>query len=572
MHTRYSKIFLCFTLVLLALTLDAFYLPENFHAAADGVRKASAQQAKPPVVLPSLVLSHREIDLGNISMGQEKEGTFSIKNIGSESLSWTILTPEAWFPLDKTELPGISTKNEEAVSLRISVIKRDSDVSGTNGAAHLPVQMTLQNRSNRLTCVRDLPVGYHRNAIKIRTAAGMQRTVFIKFNLVSEMEDISISIDPPRLDFGTVRIGEQATRRIRLTNKSQENIKWQVKLAGTNGMATGSGRQRYISFQNDDVAGKGAYTTAPHLDKNLQLWGSWREYQGYPLINGKCILKMDFWGSALALYVKKLGGSGQFSVYMDNNPVKSYEFNGSPEDDEFYEISATDDFLEANHVLTLVLNGSGIAIEGVRVKRQDVLEGKRNWITIFPASGFTLKETDYINITLNPTQTNPGIYSNLLHITSNNGNVDVPLSYEIVEDSPVKNIDIYRYHKGSYYLYISALPSEEWRVKSKGFVKQGLAFSLFQPGSLGTVPFYRWYNPRIINQFYSHDFKKGNTLVGYVYEGVVGHIATSRLKDTRELYRWFNPKTRRHFFTLDPKGEGMNKKGYVFDGIAGYVK
>jgi hypothetical protein len=564
---------LSFTLVLLALTLDAFCLPKTFHAATDGVRKVSVQQGKPPVVLPSLVLSHREIDLGNISMGQEKEGTFSIKNVGSESLSWTILTPETWFPLDKTELPGISKKNEEAVSLRISVLKRDSDVSGTFETAHLPVQMTLQNRSDRLTCVKDLPVGYHRNAIKIRTAAGMQRTVFIKFNLVLKTEeDIAISIDPPRLDFGTVRIGEQATRRIRLTNKSQEKIKWQVKLAGMNGMATDSGRHRYISFLNEDVAGKGAYATAPHLDKNLQLSGSWGEYQGFPRINGKCILKMDFWGSALGLYVKKIGGSGQFSVYIDNNPVKSYEFNGWPGEDEFYEISAADDFLEANHVLTLVLNGNGMAIEGVRVKRQDVLEGKRDWISIFPASGFTLKETDYINIVLNPTQTNPGVYANLIHVTSNNGNVEVPLSYEIVEDPPVQNIDIYRYRKGGYYLYISPLPSEEWRVTSKGFVKQGLAFRLFQPGSVGTVPFYRWYNPRIINQFYSYDLKKGNALVGYVYEGVVGHIATSRLKDTRELYRWFNPKTRRHFFTLDPKGEGMNKKGYVFEGIAGYVK
>jgi len=38
------------------------------------------------------------------------------------------------------------------------------------------------------------------------------------------------------------------------------------------------------------------------------------------------------------------------------------------------------------------------------------------------------------------------------------------------------------------------------------------------------------------------------------------------------LYRWFNPATGRHFYTTDPKGEDIAKKGYEFDGIAGYVK
>jgi len=572
MHIKYLKFFFYFTLILFTLTLDALCTSAKFQAANNDLKKVSPSQSKSPSVLPSLVISQREIDLGNISIGQEKEGSFTIKNIGSDSLAWTILTPEAWFPLEKTELLGISVRNEEVVNFRVSVIKKEDDAAGTNGTDHLPVQLILENRSNRLTCVRNLPVGNHRDAIKIRTPSGMQRTVFIKYNLVSEMEDVSIFVNPPRLDFGTIKLGDSVTRRVRLTNKSQDMIKWKVKVDVTKGIAPGISLPRYISFLNDDAVGKGIYTIPPRLEKTLQLWGAWREYQGYPAISGKCILKMEFWGNAVSLFVRRVNSAGQFSIYMDNSLIKSYEVSNSVEDDEFYEIPVSDGLLEANHVLTLVLNGSGVVIEGLRIKRQDVLEGKRNWLTIFPESGFTLKETDYININVNPVQTNPGIYSNLIHITSNNGNIDVPMSYEIVQDLPAKNIDIFRYNQGSYYLYISDLPSEEWRLTSKGFVKQGLAFSLFQPGTLGTVPFHRWYNPRIINQFYSYDIKKGNSLLGYIYEGSVGNIATTRLKDTRELYRWFNPKTRQHFFTLDPKGEGIGKKGYVFDGIAGYVK
>ena len=216
--------------------------------------------------------------------------------------------------------------------------------------------------------------------------------------------------------------------------------------------------------------------------------------------------------------------------------------------------------MEIQHSLTLALNGTGIAIEGVRVGRQDVLEGKRNWISVFPESGFTLKETDYINITLTPNQANPGIYTNTLQITSNNGSLDIPISFEIISNTAPEYIDIYRYYKGNSYLYITNLSTEEMRLTSKGFIKQGLAFHLFQPGTPGTIPFHRWYNPNMINQFYSYDYQKGSSMLGYIYEGAIGNIATSRLSNTRELYRWFNPRTKQHFYSLDARGEGMTKK------------
>lgn len=556
------------------LNLAPFVLGETSHAANGTNHKATSANgpSKAPKLMPSLIISQREIDFGTLSMGQEKETSFTVRNIGGDSLAWTILPPEEWFPLEKTELPGMSVGNEEEVTLRVSVIKKDNDMPEANISSNLPVQLILENRSNRLICVRDLPAGHHRDTIKIQSNTNIKRTLFIKFNIVPDMEDVSIAVNPPRLDFGTVKMGEPATKRIRLTNKSADNVKWQAGLAGATEGLSNFGLDRFISFANDDVFGKGTYAVPTHMEKQLKVWGTWREYQGFPSISGKTILKLDFYGSALALFVKKLNSSGQLSAYIDNKLTKSYEFSETDEDFEFYEIPVSDNLIEGHHFLTLALNGNGIAIEGVRIKRQDVLEGKREWLTIFPKSGFTLKETDYINITLNPVQTNPGIYANMIRITSNNGNCDIPVSYEVIAELPAQNIDIYRYYKGGYYLYISSQPTEEMRLTSKGFIKQGLAFSLFQPGTLGTVPLHRWYNPNIINQFFSYDYNKGNTLLGYVYEGAVGNIATSRLTNTRELYRWYNPKTRQHFFSMDVKGEGMSKKGYVFDGIAGYVR
>lgn len=575
MHLKYRSILLLFVLLWVLSTLAPFSEVQTSSAANNGTNLKTAPangQPKTPKLMPSLVVSQREIDFGTLAMGQEKEGSFTIKNIGGDSLAWTVLPPEEWFPLDKTELLGMSVGNDEVINLRISVIKKDEGAPEANMSSNLPVQLILENRSNRLICVRDLPVGHYRDTIKIQSNSTIKRTLFIKFNIVPDMEDTSIAVNPPRLDFGTVKMGEPTTKRIRLTNKSTNNVKWQAGLAGATDELSGPGLDRFISFTNDDVSGKGTYVVPARMEKQLQLWGSWREYQGFPSINGKCILKLNFYGSTLALFIKKLNNSGQFSAYIDNILIKSYEFSDTDEDFEFYEIPVSDNLIEGHHVLTLALNGNGIAVEGVRIKRQDIIEGKRDWLTIFPQSGFTMKETDYINITLNPVQTNPGVYANTIHIASNNGNCDIPVSYEVISELPAQNIDIYRYYKGGYYLFISSQPTEEMRLTSKGFIKQGLAFSLFQPGTLGTVPFHRWYNPNIINQFFSYDYNKGNSMLGYVYEGAVGNIATSRLTNTRELYRWYNPKTRQHFFSLDAKGEGMSKKGYVFDGIAGYVK
>jgi hypothetical protein len=59
---------------------------------------------------------------------------------------------------------------------------------------------------------------------------------------------------------------------------------------------------------------------------------------------------------------------------------------------------------------------------------------------------------------------------------------------------------------------------------------------------------------------------------GYILEGTIGNIATSRLTFTRELYRWYHPSKRHYFYTVDSNGEGIQKRGYQFDGIAGYVR
>ena len=574
MYKRSKKIVKCGLLIglTLALLFPAFCL-EAKSTGATGMAVLATATSQLPAVVSTLVVSQREIDLGTVAMGQEKEETFTLRSIGGEALSWTIASPEAWFPLDRSELAGTATASEDTFILRITAVKREDIQDAMAITANLPVQLTLVSRSQSMTCVRDLPVGYHRDSFQIHTHTGTRRTVFFKFNLVPKTEDASLSVFPARLDLGELKQGEAAVRRIALSNRSDERVRWQISLAPpAKKTAARTNIDRYISFQNEEVSGKGTYAVPTRLDSRLQLWGAWHEEQGYPAVTGRSVLKLNFYGSSLAVFLKKTTPVGQFAAYIDNELVKTYEYSEMDQDREFYEITVLDNMTEANHVLTLALNGGSLVVEGVRIKRRDVQEGLRQWITIFPDSGFTFRETDYIKITANLDQALPGIYSNIVNITSNNGNIALPVSYEIVGEVPGKRIDIYRYHNAGKYLYITDEPSEERRLTSRGFVKQGLAFSLFAPDTLGTSDFHRWYSPQNIDHFYSHDLNKGNKMPGYIYEGVVGHIATSRLSKTRELYRWRNPRTGQHFYTLDARGEGMNRRGYVFDGIAGYVK
>jgi len=192
-------------------------------------------------------------------------------------------------------------------------------------------------------------------------------------------------------------------------------------------------------------------------------------------------------------------------------------------------------------------------------------------ISIFPDSGDTTREIDYVNVMVNAKQP-PGFYDESITFSSNGGKAVVQVSLEIsAENRAARVVDVFRYAAGYDYLYTANPEMEAKNIQR--YRKQGIAYRLFAAGAPGTTPFYRWYNAEKNDHFYSYDFKgEGRSLQGYVYEGTIGNIATSRLTNTRELYRWYNSSTGRHFYTTDPNGEGIGKRGYRFDGIAGYVR
>ena len=226
------------------------------------------------------------------------------------------------------------------------------------------------------------------------------------------------------------------------------------------------------------------------------------------------------------------------------------------------------------HVLTIINKSGSVVVQGVRIYSRDVKKGTPGLISIFPDSGDTTREIDYVNVMVNAKQHTPGFYDENIIFNSNGGKAVIEVSLEISADNKMtRAVDVYRYAAGSDYLYTANPEAEANTIHAKAYKKQGIAYRLFGQGTPGTTPFHRWYNAEKNDHFYSYDMHgEGRSLKGYAYQSVIGNIATSRLTNTRELYRWYNPSSGRHFYSTDPNGEGVSKKGYRFDGIAGYVR
>jgi hypothetical protein len=250
----------------------------------------------------------------------------------------------------------------------------------------------------------------------------------------------------------------------------------------------------------------------------------------------------------------------------------AFEEDLSHEKREVVELRTAANLTDGPHVLTLVCGRGTVAIEGVRIDTDNRMVVRHEWLKVFPDTGTTTGEIDYINLTVDSRGLEPGLYSENVLFSSNGGNGIVEVSLEVKERTSGHLIDIYKYTKGDDCLLTSKTTSENPGLL-RSYKNDGIVFKLFTKGTPGTTEFFGWYNFSKGNHFYSYDRNKhGRPLDGYVFEGAIGNIATIRLHDTKELYRWFNPYTKTYFYTTDLKEGVPFEKGYKYDGIAGYVR
>ncbi|MGB5217951.1 MAG: hypothetical protein WBN66_06600, partial [Smithella sp.] len=435
------------------------------------------------------------------------------------------------------------------------------------------VELTIESGDQKLVCIKELSVGTHKEEIKFNFDHE-QTGIYVSFNIAYTQKSPAISLNPQRLDMGSILPGKTVSKKIILNNIGKEMLKWSVSMPkhDTNDIAALLKRGRYVSFANNETTG-GIYNVPPSLKDTIKLTGKWTNSNGYPAcekdVNN---IKVSFTGAGIILYLAKYPEKGNLAISLDGISLDKIELWEELKANAG-ELFVTDQLHFGAHVLDIKSKDTPLVLEGVRILGIATSFFPEGSVKIFPNSGATTRQSNYLTVSFNPGSMSPGYYADEILFVTNGGDMIVETFVEILPENITKVIDIYRYYNGGDHLYTADPASETSRIMQGKYVKEGIAFRLFKADTPGTKTFYRWYNPQTGSHFYHYiPTGGGKDLRGYISEGAIGNIATSKLTNTRELYRWYNGTTGRYFYSTNAQGGKINKKVYKFDGIAGYVR
>lgn len=517
---------------------------------------------------PVLAVSPREIDLGVVGPEESSEAFFYLKNLGSGAVNWYVDAPSGWSLKEGHRLSGAIGNKSDHIRVCFRSLKKDNRVP----EVLYPAQLTLESRGRSVIYVKNLTAGVQMEMIKLVSDGGTRR-VFVRFEVAQQKSAPLIEVAPLGIDAGIVYPDKPLLKRIQLKNGGRGALRWKARLwrgdKTTVGMPLKKGR--YVSFLNEEINERMHYAVPDRLKDSVDISGEWYGNGGYPCsCSMNAVLRYRFTGNGAAVFIRKDFDGGKLLAYIDGKPTK--EIDCYSEKKERLDLQVVEGLEEKEHVLELVNRQGCVVVEGVRVYSETIVMGRSDWMKISPRTGTIVRETDYVNIMINPRRMKPGYYCNNIRFTSNGGAEVVEVSFQVPKDGASRILDIYSYVKGTDRLY-TADPESEDKDFLEGYRKQCVAFRLFSKNTPGTTPFFRWYNPSRGAHFYSYEKDGGGiSLKDYIFEGSIGNIATTKLPETKELYRWLNFSSGVYFYTTDPKGEGSLKRGYKYDGIAGYVR
>jgi hypothetical protein len=526
----------------------------------------------PGRILGAAPLHTESIIMGDVGAGKLKKGVITLTNDNSDRKEWSADLDEGWVYKSGQPISGVIENGRMAqvqISMKSSLIPAGGD---NNHHGLYTVVVNLEHDNKHVSYQKKLSGGNHREKL-ILNAGGERKIVELSFCVLEYPPEPVLSVSPRCLDFGTLGQGQKAIKKIEITNRGRQALRWKVHQKNNvqhnaaHDLLTG----RYISFFSPDSQGTGQYRPISPGKDHAEFNGYWSEMDGYPEAQPNSVLKYRFSGSGVILSFWKSPSGGKISIYIDNRLMANIDtFNDQTVAAEY---RIQESVSNAAHTLMLVNNLGRVVIDGIKITGKEIIRGNGKWIKIFPEIGVTTREIDYLHVSVDTTRLPPGTYGHLMSIESNGGEATIEIFADISAEAAYRILDVYRYRFGNDYLFSTNPEGESRTAYFRNYRKEGIAFRLFSPGGPGTTEFYRWYNPRKQLHFYSYETNGGGKLSReYVFEGTIGNIATSRLPNTRELYRWHHADKGEYFFTTDAKGEGVFKKGYKYDGIAGYVR
>jgi len=540
-------------------------------AVKEKIQKPADKEVKP---LQQELITPEEIKLGIITFDKPGQGIFTINKTKAGVFEWSTEGPPGWKKTEKKKLSGILKDKPQSLDVEVRLFHKESSDERRFKKTLGYVEMEFESESGTFVCSKEMRAGLHKEAIKI-IHGKEQKTIFVSFIIAYTQNPPLISLSPMRLDMGSILPDKSVSRKIILTNSGKENLIWSVAIPKheKENVPEDFQRIRYISFVNEEVKETAVYAAPAYLKDIVEFSGKWTESNGYPsCIDGENVIKINFNGTGIILYLSSFRKEGDLALSLDKQLMNKIDLFEDLEVNDG-ELLVADNLADGPHVLTVTSKNKYLVFEGVKILGVNTAYFPKNSIKIVPNSGVTTRQSHYLTVTLNKGQMLPGCYVDNIVFTTNGGEAVVEVFGEVLPDNISKNIDIYRYFNGEDYLFTADPQPEAKRLLQNKYAKEGIAFRLFKPDTPGTAPFYRWYSPQKRGHFYHSNYiGGGKNIAGYVYEGSIGNIATSRLTNTRELYRWYNAKTGHYFYTTDAQGGTINKKEYRFDGIAGYVK
>lgn len=519
----------------------------------------------------AVILHPESIALGDIGAGKIKKGVVTITYADSDRKSWSAEVNEGWLCKSGRILTGM-LENARPLQLKITMkssLTPAGEDNNQHGLYNVVLNLDVDNR--RVIYQKKLASGNHREGV-VLNVGGEIKVIELSFHVMEYPLEPVLSVSPRRLDFGSLGQGQKIIKKIEITNRGRQALKWKVnqkshgrQMDGVDALAG-----RYVSFLQPETQGTGLYRPGSLGKDTAEYVGHWSEVEGYPEAQQNSVLKYRFSGSGIVLYYWKSPAAGKISLYIDNRMIANI--------DAFDEKTVAAEYrlkepVVGSHMFTLVNNTGRAVIEGIKIIGKEISLGDGKWIKFYPEIGVTTREIDYLHVSVDTARLPPGTYGHFLNVESNGGEVAIELYAEVSLETGLKILDVYRYSFENDVLLSTNPQGEAKTAHFRDYRKQGIAFKLFSPGTPGTTEFFRWYNPQRRLHFYSYEANgEGKLSREYVFEGTIGNIATSRLPNTRELYRWLHPTTGQYFFSTDAKGEGVYKKGYKYNGIAGYVR
>ncbi|MCK9391274.1 MAG: hypothetical protein M0Q01_06870 [Syntrophales bacterium] len=520
----------------------------------------------------AILLHPESIAMGDIGAGKLKKGMVILTYADSDRKSWSAEVNEGWLCKSGQPLTGV-LEHARPLKLKISM-KSSLAPAGEDNNHHdlYTVVLNLEVDNKRIIYHKKLASGNHREGV-VLNVGGEIKVIELSFYVMEYPLEPVLSVSPRRLDFGILGPGQKIIKKIEITNKGRQALKWKVNQKSKDRQMDDidalSGR--YVSFMQPETQGTGQYQPGSSGKNTAEFTGHWSEADGYPEAQQNSVLKYRFSGSGIILYFWKSPIARTISLYFDNRMIT--QIDAYSEQTVTAEYRLNEPVGAGFHTLTMVNNLGRVVVEGIRIIGKEISRGNGKWIRIYPEIGVTTREIDYLHVSVDTARLLPGTYGYVLNVESNGGEAAIELYAEVSLEAGLKILDVYRYSFGNDVL-LSTNPQGEAKASYfRDYRKQGIAFSLFSPGTPGTTEFYRWYNPHRQLHFYSYELNGGGKLSReYIFEGTIGNIATSRLPNTRELYRWQHPSTGQYFFSTDPRGEGAQKRGYKYNGIAGFVR